>query len=520
MLYDPEGPVAKQLTPLLVNELTSTFGIAEDANDVAEYINVLIGNNRLPAEICSDVKEVVNIPIDEAFVGRIFTEIGRLSQVGEQQQQQQQQQQQELELQQLMQQQLQQQQQLEQQQQQQQQFEQQQQQQQQQQQPQPFEQQQQPQTQSQQQPEVHFLNQVPPSVFSQQVPQPFPQLSQPDFSAIPKGPKGKEMHVNFKQGGNELRQFAANRTKGKGGIGKGGVGKGPANGNKSKGLNTKNAANLENALALSSHANSVAMAPFVPKATKGRCRDFPWCKNRDCKFAHPTKVCFAYPNCPNPPGTCSYLHPSEDGELMAELEKLKAQMLERRKERSRNLAPQVTLCKYGILCSKELCPFGHPTPANKDAKVIIQQWCRDNKNCENPRCEYAHSSPNYQAPPPQAAPRPAFNPRGTNKFVKPVATSLEQCKFGMSCTNPLCPKRHATSNVACRNGANCTLSYCTFSHPIEEECRFGAECKNKFCYFRHPDGKEKALFDQAGDATNARSFAVPDDQVMEQAVQE
>ncbi|EES94068.1 hypothetical protein HMPREF0776_1306, partial [Staphylococcus aureus subsp. aureus USA300_TCH959] len=74
----------------------------------------------------------------------------------------------------------------------------------------------------------------------------------------------------------------------------------------------------------------------------------------------------------------------------------------------------------------------------------------------------------------------------------------------MSCTNQLCPRRHATSTVACRNGANCTLSYCTFSHPIDEDCRFGAECKNKFCYYRHPDGKEQALFSNNGDSTSAR----------------
>lgn len=485
MLYDPEGPVAKQLAPLLVNELTSTFGIAEDAQDVAEYINVLIGNNKLALEICAEVKEVVNIPIDEQFVGRIFTEIGRLSQQPPEQQQQQQpvSQPQQIQPQQLAQPQV------------------------------------QPQVQAQPFPSFDFTQNQ-----QQQIPQQIPQQSQiqsqsqiqpPSFPVDPASIDfsafAPKKNVGFKP---DVRQMAPAGPKGRS---KGGIGKDYTANPKKKGLNTKNVANLNKALALSSHAQSVDMAPFVPRAPKGRCTEFPWCRNRECKFSHPAKKCFAYPNCPNPPGTCDYLHPSEDGELMAELEKSKQQMIERKKER---FQPQVTLCKYGILCSKELCPFGHPTPANKDAKVIIQKWCRENKNCENPQCEFAHSSPNYQAP---AAPPKQnfaqFQPRGNLKYTKPTPTSLEQCKFGQGCTNQQCPKRHATSNVACRNGANCTIPYCTFSHPIEEECRFGDECKNKFCFFRHANGKEKLLFEKA-DATSQRSFAVPDDQVMEQAVQE
>ncbi|KAM9930278.1 hypothetical protein OXX59_000571, partial [Metschnikowia pulcherrima] len=85
MSYDPQGPVAKQLTPLLVNELTSTFNIPDDAQDTADYINMLIGQNRTAGEICAEVKEVVSIPIDETFMGRVFQEIGRLQSLQQQQ---------------------------------------------------------------------------------------------------------------------------------------------------------------------------------------------------------------------------------------------------------------------------------------------------------------------------------------------------------------------------------------------------------------------------------------------------
>lgn len=548
MLYDPEGPTAKQLLPLLVNELTSTYGIPDDAQDVAEYINVLIGNNRTAADICSEVKEVVNIPIDEPFIGRVFAEIAKLEQSRQEQAQTQTQPQaqtQETS-----------------------QFQQ------------PSFQSEQPQPESQPQsfPNEQPQTFQPESVFNQ--PQnfqnnnsvfsnatqntqngqsfateqnfasgqnfqngqnftnenAFPQSAFPSYSGnqdVPADSEDKLMHVDFQKLGNELRRAAPQGPKGARG-GKSGISKDFQSNsrNQKKSFGMKNAANLEKALALSSNAQTVNMAPFVPRAPKGRCKDFPYCKNRECQFSHPTKKCFAYPNCPNPPGTCDYLHPSEDGELMQELEKTKRQFMDRKKERM--MVPQVTLCKYGILCSKELCPFGHPTPANKDAKVIIPKWCRENKNCQNENCEYAHSSPNYQAPVQAPAPAAQYinipggsGPKFMNKtgpkfsnFNKRTPTTLEQCKFGMNCTNQLCPKRHSTSSVACRGGYNCTRLDCTFNHPIEEDCRFGNECKNKYCYFRHPDGRERALFENSSDSTSNRSFAVPEDQVMEQAVQQ
>lgn len=542
MPYDPEGPVAKQLLPLLVVELTNTYGIPDDAQDVAEYINVLIGNNRSATDICAEVKEVVNIPIDEAFVGRVFAEISRMEAAAqleaaqpaqpvpaqpeqqatqlvswadmpaEQPQQQQQQQQQNA---------------FQPEQQQQNAFQ--------------PEQQQLNAFQSQQfaQPEqfnpslafsqppfnlafnqTPLYDQAPSSAFNQTQTLAFP-LAFPAANSF----ESKDVHVDFQKVGNEVRRAPPQGPKGA--RGKSGISK-DFNSNsrtQKKSFGMKNAANLEKALALSSNAQTVNMAPFVPRAPKGRCKDFPYCKNRECQFLHPTKKCFAYPNCPNPPGTCDYLHPSEDGDLMQELEKTKKQFMDRKKERL--MVPQVTLCKYGILCSKELCPFGHPTPANRDAKVIIPKWCRENKNCQNPSCEYAHSSPNYQAPEPAPAPQkfakiPGGGPskfgKPGSKFNKRTATTLEQCKFGMNCTNQLCPKRHPTSTVPCRSGYNCTRLDCTFNHPIDEDCRFGNDCKNKSCFYRHPDGRERALF--SGDRTMDRSFAVPEDQMMELVVQQ
>lgn len=498
-MYDPEGAVAKQLTPLLVNELTSKYGIPDDAQDVAEYINVLIGNNRSAADICSEVKEVVNIPIDEGFVTAVFSEISRLEGSAAQEQPPQISQNPPQISQNLPQQPPQEQPQFQQPPQQPAQFQQ------------PPQEQvaqfQQPLQEQFQQPQQNFQTFQPPANVSA-----FPvQSAFPDAFPPQTHFEDKEMHVDFQKSGPEMRRTLPTGPKGRraGGVGKDYSAKGA----QKKSYGMQNAANLEKALSLSSNAQSVNV-PFVRKP-KGRCTDFPYCKNRECALAHPTKKCFAYPSCPNPPGTCDYLHPSEDTVLMAELEKTKKQFLERQQERYAP-QPQVTLCTYGILCSKELCPFGHPTPANKDAKVINARWCRANKKCENPDCEYAHSSPNYQAP---AAPVHPSATGGFNKYAtKHKATTLEQCKFALYCTNYQCPKRHATSHAACRAGESCTRMDCYFNHLIDEDCRFADGCRNNPCFFRHPDGREKAHF--GGESTNTRAFAVPDDQIMEQAVQE
>lgn len=458
MAYDPEGPVAKQLVPLLVNELTSTFNIPDDAQDTADFINVLIGQNRTPADICGEVKEVVNIPIDEAFMGRVYTEISRLELL-------------------------------------------------------------QGQPEQPQQPE-------PVSVFPAPAQSnPFAASAfQPSALAFPTGPAGstrkpsplKEPRVNFSKGV-DLKKSAVARGKG----GKNGISKDYVNGNKTqkKSFGMQNTANLQKALALATD-ESMNVQPHTHRPPKGRCKRHPHCQDRECRFAHPFRKCFLYPNCPNGPGQCDFLHPSEDQELMQEIDKNKPQWVDRNKFS----APQITLCKFGVTCSRELCPFGHPTPANQDAKVIVLKWCKENKKCQNPDCKYGHSSPNYQAPPPEVKPTPPpFVPQphrmqnpmaGFRSYAPPVATTLEQCKYGQRCTDMNCTKRHAMSSKPCREGANCTKMTCTFAHPLDEPCRFGDNCRNRTCPFTHPDGRAFPP------PTMSRTFAVGEDQVMEQAAQE
>ncbi|GME79928.1 unnamed protein product [Ambrosiozyma monospora] len=354
---DLDSEIAQQLKAAVSTSLEA-MNISEDSNYVAEFLLVLISNNRTPSEIVQEFSALFGDVINEDYVNNVFNEIRKLQSgesstpsitagVPSQLDQQQQQQQQQLQ---------------EQQQQQQQQLQQQQQQQQLQQQQieQQFQQQnQQPQTQ-----QVHFQDAA--------------EMTEDNGrpSTLPAGPR-----------------FGFN-NRGRGGIGK------SSNFKTRKNFALKNSQNFMDAMektAMNGANNTVNIGQRKPRAP--RCRAFPHCTDRHCQFAHPTRPCFSFPNCPNAPGTCSYLHPGEDDALIAEFEKVKSERANKNRVNN-NLINQVTrevgrhlqqqstgisICRFGAICSRELCPFGHPTPANKDAKVIELQWCAANKECQDPK---------------------------------------------------------------------------------------------------------------------------------------
>lgn len=468
MSFSIKGEVSEQIRPVLVAELTNRYNIPDEADDVAEYLLVLIADNKTPSEILTEIKSLVDIPIDENFINSLFEEIKKLIDQKNQAEQQAQQQ--------------------------------------------------------VQQPQVHQPQVQQPQVQPQVQPQ--AQIPQVDEQSGGNGDDDDAMeddHVDFRSLPNRPRMGQNRNARGGkfGGVGKNSRG----GGNMKKSFGVQNSNNFEKMMNMNPENTK-----FVVNKPKGRCRHFPGCTNRDCKFAHPTKVCNAYPDCPNPPGTCNFLHPSEDQELMAKLEVSKKEYLERKlQQRSRPPPKQeivgtgISICKYGALCSKELCPFGHPTPANIEAKVMDLVWCEGGKQCKDNNCRKAHPSPGYLAPPVESKPpqQSGFHPQASGLGGAGASNKiLEQCKFGMGCTNYNCPRRHATSAVACREGAGCQRINCTYAHPIDEDCRFGLSCTNKACMFRHPEGRANHATtwvkgdDQGQDNTHNRAFAVTEDQVM------
>ncbi|CAN3355966.1 nuclear polyadenylated RNA-binding protein Nab2p [Diutina catenulata] len=493
-MFSPDDAVGQELKHNLTQELQRRYNVGTDAQDYADYIVMLMATGKSNEEVVRETNEISSdMKIDEPFVQVIQQEaqniINRLTAEqfqGFQPDQQQQQQQQP-----------------------------------------PA----QPEfTQPPQQPQPEF-NQPPPQqpqqssmgqtlppplkpteMFNFTAPQPQQQnQSHPSFttpvatssrdyvapgSGIPTKPRVK-MNDGPKGVGKKPQKGAAGA---RGGVGKKGgkpvkQGQGPSHGNHKFGSATTAAAAVANLdLAMQQQGFNFA------NKSKGRCPQHPYCEHQrdgQCQLAHPTRECYSYPNCKNPPGTCNYLHPGEDQELMAKLKEKQQQYIDRRKQ---ELQLQQAKCKYGANCNKDTCPFAHPTPANPQAQIQTITWCPQGKQCANPQCTMAH-------PPPANA-----------KSAAQVESELqwEQCKFGPKCTNFKCPRRHAQSLVPCRSGAECRRRDCTFMHPINEPCRFGTACNNKNCSYQHPAGREiKKSTWVKGDP----QFAVPDDQVMEQVSQ-
>ncbi|KAF9469980.1 hypothetical protein BDZ94DRAFT_1207039 [Collybia nuda] len=129
--------------------------------------------------------------------------------------------------------------------------------------------------------------------------------------------------------------------------------------------------------------------------------------------------------------------------------------------------------------------------------------CKFNLKCTNAHCRYAHPSPVATA-------------------ESGVVLSNEACEKGKGCQDKDCIKGHVspaalnpqeqapqpansavpTQNpVSCRFGAACTRPGCSFGHPprpshasnqnahFAQQCRFGASCTRATCLFQHPEGR-------------------------------
>lgn len=133
--------------------------------------------------------------------------------------------------------------------------------------------------------------------------------------------------------------------------------------------------------------------------------------------------------------------------------------------------------------------------------------CKFGLKCTNAHCRYAHPSPVATA-------------------ESGVVLSNEPCEKGKDCQDKDCIKSHVSpavlnpqandqpvnptvastpnshhSPVPCRFGAACTRPGCSFMHPARsssnssqnnhfaQQCRFGAGCTRASCSFQHPEGR-------------------------------
>ncbi|KAI8973965.1 hypothetical protein BD414DRAFT_468531 [Trametes punicea] len=134
-----------------------------------------------------------------------------------------------------------------------------------------------------------------------------------------------------------------------------------------------------------------------------------------------------------------------------------------------------TLCKFGLKCTNPLCRYSHPSPvATPESGVVLSNDpCEKGKDCKDPDCVKGHVSPavlnpNAEIPKPSTsvAPAPAPAPAAQQNAIP--------CRYGTACTRPGCPFAHPPRQSA--------------SH-FAQPCRFGAACTRATCPFQHPEGR-------------------------------
>ncbi|KAJ7039045.1 hypothetical protein C8F04DRAFT_1086925 [Mycena alexandri] len=162
-----------------------------------------------------------------------------------------------------------------------------------------------------------------------------------------------------------------------------------------------------------------------------------------------------------------------------------------------------TLCKFGLKCTNAHCRYSHASPvATPESGVVLSnEACDKGKDCKDKDCIKAHVSPavlNPQAasqPPPQAHNQP--HPPPTHHH--PLTPAAVPCRFGAACTRAGCTFTHPPSHPS--NAA---------SNPhFAQQCHFGAACTRANCHFQHPEGRVLPTTFHRGLSTSAPLVSVP-----------
>ncbi|RDB25263.1 hypothetical protein Hypma_007593 [Hypsizygus marmoreus] len=150
-----------------------------------------------------------------------------------------------------------------------------------------------------------------------------------------------------------------------------------------------------------------------------------------------------------------------------------------------------TLCKFSMKCTNPHCRYAHPSPvATAESGVVLSnEACEKGKDCQDKDCIKGHVSPSVLNP--QASEQVTPTP------VTPQSTAVS-CRFGSGCTRPGCPFAHPTRpTVQAQN-----------TH-FNQQCRFGAGCTRATCPFQHPEGRVLPTAFHRGLSTTGPMVSVP-----------
>ncbi|KAI0767061.1 hypothetical protein C8Q74DRAFT_1354926 [Fomes fomentarius] len=149
-----------------------------------------------------------------------------------------------------------------------------------------------------------------------------------------------------------------------------------------------------------------------------------------------------------------------------------------------------TLCKFALKCTNPICRYSHPSPvATAESGVVLSNDpCEKGKDCKDKDCVKGHVSPAVLNPNAEV-PKPST-------YIPPSASAPSQ------------------PSVPCRFGANCTRPGCTFAHPRPAShsnipCKFGAACTRATCTYQHPEGRVLPTTFHRGLSTSSPTVNVP-----------
>ncbi|KAJ6497701.1 hypothetical protein C8R45DRAFT_899120 [Mycena sanguinolenta] len=157
-----------------------------------------------------------------------------------------------------------------------------------------------------------------------------------------------------------------------------------------------------------------------------------------------------------------------------------------------------TLCKFGLKCTNAHCRYSHASPvATPESGVVLSnEACDKGKDCKDKDCIKAHVSP------------AVLNPQAA---AQPPSTHHQPA-----------PAHHApATGTPCRFGVACTRAGCTFTHPpghpshavskprFTQPCHFGSACTRADCHFQHPEGRVLPTTFHRGLSTSTPLVSVP-----------